>query len=59
MYAVEMASCDMIYLLSFVKICTGVKAILRFCLRNLRGCDVGITDVKDSLNYPLRWAQMP
>jgi hypothetical protein len=35
------------YLLSFVKIGAGIKAILRFCLRSLRGCDVGITDGKD------------
>jgi hypothetical protein len=29
---------------SFMKIGTGVQATLRFCLRNLRGCNVGITD---------------
>jgi hypothetical protein len=27
-----------------MKIGTGVQAILRFCLRNLRGFNVGITD---------------
>jgi hypothetical protein len=43
MYAVEMASCSMIYLPSFVKIATGVQAILRFCLRNMEG----ITDGKE------------
>jgi hypothetical protein len=43
-YAVEMASCGMIYLQSFMNIGTGVQAILRFRLRNLRGCNVGITD---------------
>jgi hypothetical protein len=42
-YAVEMALCGMYYLPSFKKIATGVQAILRFCLGNLRGCDVGIT----------------
>jgi hypothetical protein len=47
MYAVEMASCGMIYLPSFVKISTGVQAILRFCLRNLRGSNVGITNGRD------------
>jgi hypothetical protein len=47
MYVVDMAFCDMIYLQSFVKVGTGVQAILRFCLRNLRGCDVGITDGRD------------
>jgi hypothetical protein len=47
MYAVEMASCHMIYLPSFMKTGTGVQAILRFYLRNLRGRDVGITNGRD------------
>jgi hypothetical protein len=46
-YAVEMASCGMIYIPSFRKIGTGIQAILRFCLRNLRSCNVGISDGKD------------
>jgi hypothetical protein len=58
-YAVLMASCGMIHIPSFMKIGTGVQAILRFCLRNLQGCDVGITDGRDLLIKPLRWAQMP
>jgi hypothetical protein len=53
MYTVEMASCGMIYLPSFVKIGTGVQAILRSCLRNLRGCDVGITDGRDVFNHAI------
>jgi hypothetical protein len=53
MYAVEMASCGMIYLPSFM------KPILRFCLKNLKGCNVGITDGMDFLITPLRWAQVP
>jgi hypothetical protein len=28
----------------FMRIGTAVQAILRFCLCNLRGCNVGITD---------------
>jgi hypothetical protein len=36
-----------IYIPSFMKIDTGVHAILMFRLRNLRGCTVGITDRKD------------
>jgi hypothetical protein len=32
------------YILSFMKIGVGVQAILRFCLRNLRGYNVGFTD---------------
>jgi hypothetical protein len=31
----------------FLKIGTGVQARLRFCIRNLRGCDVVITDGRD------------
>jgi hypothetical protein len=45
--SVEMALCGMIYIPSFMKIGTGVQAILRFCLSKLRGCNVGITDGKD------------
>jgi hypothetical protein len=43
-YAVEIATCYMIYVPSFVKIGTGVQTILRFCPKNLRGCNIGITD---------------
>jgi hypothetical protein len=32
---------------SFMKIANGVQEILKFCLRNLRGCNVGITDGRD------------
>jgi hypothetical protein len=39
-----MGSGGMIYVPSFMKIGTGVQAILRFCLRNLRGHNIGITD---------------
>jgi hypothetical protein len=46
-YAVEMASCSMIYLPSFMKIGVSVQAILRFLLRNLRVCKIGITEQKD------------
>jgi hypothetical protein len=47
MYAVEMASCDMLYAQSFMKAGTGVQALLRFCLSNLNGFNVGITDGRD------------
>jgi hypothetical protein len=33
-----------VYVPSFVKMGTGVQAILRFRFRNLRSCNVGITD---------------
>jgi hypothetical protein len=45
-YAFEMAVCDMIYILNFMKTSVSVRALLRFCLRNLRGCN-GITDGRD------------
>jgi hypothetical protein len=44
MYAVQMALCGLIYIPSFMKICRSVQAILRFVLRNLRGCKAGIAD---------------
>jgi hypothetical protein len=46
-HGIGMASCGMIYTPSFVKTGTTVQAILRFCLRNLRRCNVGITDGRD------------
>jgi hypothetical protein len=46
-YAVEMASCGMIYKQSFIKIGTRIQAMLRFCLSNFKCCKVGITDGRD------------
>jgi uncharacterized protein YraI len=57
-YAVGMDSCGMIYVPSFVKIDTGVQAILRFCFRNFGGCNVGINDGRGFLIRPFRWAQV-
>jgi uncharacterized protein YraI len=37
----------MIYVPSIMKIDIGVQAILRFCIRNLKGCNVAITDGND------------
>jgi hypothetical protein len=48
-YAVEIASCGMIYIPTFKM----------FLLRNLRGCNVDITDGGDFLITQLRWAQVP
>jgi hypothetical protein len=47
MYAVEMASCGMAYILSFMRTGRGIEAILRYCLINLRGCNVGVTEGRD------------
>jgi hypothetical protein len=46
-YALEMASGGIIYMPSFMKICTSVQAILMFCLRNMSGCNAGINDGKN------------
>jgi hypothetical protein len=46
-YANDMVSGGMIYILSFIKTGTGVQAILRFYLYNLRGCSVSITVERD------------
>jgi hypothetical protein len=48
----------MIYVPSFIQIATGVEGILRFCLNDLKGSDVGITDGKEFLMAPLRCAQV-
>jgi hypothetical protein len=56
---VDIASCGLIYVPSFMTIGTGVQAILRFGLRNLRRHNVGITGGRDFLIRPLRWAQVP
>jgi hypothetical protein len=47
LHAVKMPSCGMISLPSFMKIGTGDQAMLKFCLSNLKGCIVGITDGKE------------
>jgi hypothetical protein len=51
---VETRSGGKIYGPSFMKIGTDVQAMLRFCLRNLRGCNIGITDGKELQSAPLR-----
>jgi hypothetical protein len=58
-YAVQMDLCGMIYIPSFMKIGTGVQGILRLCLRNFRGCNIGITDGSDLSITPFRWTQIP
>jgi hypothetical protein len=52
---IQIDSCGMIRIPSFVKIGTGVQAILRFGLRNLRGCNIGIRDERDLGITTLRW----
>jgi hypothetical protein len=54
MYAIEMASCG---IPSFMKMGTGVKAILKIFFRNLRGCNIGIACGRNILITPLMWTQ--
>jgi hypothetical protein len=48
-YTVEMNLCGTIYsyIPSFMNIGTGVQAILRFSLKNLRGCNFAVTERMD------------
>jgi hypothetical protein len=48
-----------IYTPSVMTTGTGVEAILRFCLLNLRACNVDITDGRDFFITLLTWAQAP
>jgi hypothetical protein len=43
-HTVEMPLCGMIFLPSSMNIGTGVDRILRFCLRNMKACNVDIND---------------
>jgi hypothetical protein len=45
--AFEMGIDGMIYIPTLVTIGLGIRPILKFCLRYLRGCNVGTTDVRD------------
>jgi hypothetical protein len=50
----EMASCGIIYVTSFVIMSTSVETILRFSFSNSERSDFGITDGRDSRNVSLR-----
>jgi hypothetical protein len=54
MYVDEKPSCDMIFLPSIMNIDTNVHENLRFCLINLSGCNVYITDERELLRASLR-----
>jgi hypothetical protein len=53
--AAEIGSGGMMNLPSFMKIGTGVQAILRFSFRTLRGFNIGITHRRDLRYAPLRY----
>jgi hypothetical protein len=44
---IEIISGCMMFIKHFTKIATGMQAILRGCFKNLRGSNVGNTDVRD------------
>jgi hypothetical protein len=44
---VEMGSDGVVYILCFMNTGVAVRALLRFRLSNLKGCNVGITDGRD------------
>jgi hypothetical protein len=47
-YGIGTVSCGTLHVPSFMKIDIGFQVILRISLRNLKGCNVGITDDTDS-----------
>jgi hypothetical protein len=53
MYTFENGLGGMIYIQSFLKIYTGVQAVLKFCLSSFNGCNIGITDGRYLRNSPL------
>jgi hypothetical protein len=64
MYAIQMASDDMAFIPSFMKIYTGVQEILRLHLTILRRRNVGITEELDfwyvyklliDMTWPVLW----
>jgi hypothetical protein len=46
-YIIEIALDVMVHMPSFMWTGSGVQAILKFSLSSLRGCSVGISDVRD------------
>jgi uncharacterized protein YraI len=49
-YSVEIASGGMVYIPSFMTIGSGVQVIFRYCLHDLTGCSVGISEGWDLRN---------
>jgi uncharacterized protein YraI len=54
MYAIGMPLYGMTLLPSFMKMDTGVEVIIRFCLSNLNGCNVGFFNGEKILSASLR-----
>jgi hypothetical protein len=49
---------DITYIPGFMRIGSGLQVILRFCLKNLRGSDVGISIGRDLYITPLKWGEL-
>jgi hypothetical protein len=52
------SSCEL-FIPSFMKTGKSFQTILRFCLRNVIGFSVGITDGRVLCIMTLRWVQVP
>jgi hypothetical protein len=52
---VEMDSYGMIYIPSSMNIDSSVEGIIKFSIRNLKGCNIGITDLRILWYMTLRW----
>jgi hypothetical protein len=48
----------MIYIPIFTKFGIGVQVILKICFKNLRDCNVDITDNRDLRSAPLKLARV-
>jgi hypothetical protein len=46
-YAIEMASCGMMYIPSFMRNGAGVQSVFRFWPSNLNGGNISVTDARD------------
>jgi hypothetical protein len=57
-YTVAMASDDVIHIPSFVVNGSAIQEILRFCHRNLKGCNIDTADGRYLGSMPLKWAQV-
>jgi hypothetical protein len=57
-YEVPHSGMIYIYIPCFMRIRKGAQAMLRFCSRNLRSCNVGITDLNDLWSAPFWWTSM-
>jgi 20S proteasome alpha/beta subunit len=55
-YAAETDSGGIIYKPSFMMIGSGIQVVLRLLPNNLKGCNVGVTEGQEVMNYALKMA---